>query len=45
MLVQIKAYVGKANEDLEKGSMNGPEVGKYIIDKLQKLKYSIGMLA
>lgn len=44
ILVIIKAYVGKASEDLQKGSMNAAEVGKYIIDKLQKLKYGIGML-
>lgn len=44
MLVVIKAYVGKATVDLEQKTINGPEVAKFLIEKLFKLKYGVGML-
>lgn len=44
MLVIVKAYLGKASDDLKKGQFKGPEVAYYIIDKLHKLKYGIGLL-
>jgi hypothetical protein len=45
MLVIIKAYLGKAGDELKKGQLNKAEVAHYLIDKLQKLKYGIGLLA
>lgn len=44
MLVVVKAYLGKAADDLQKGQMKGPEVAHFLIDKLQKLKYGISLL-
>lgn len=44
MLVTIKAYIGRAGEQLQQGSFKAPEVAKYLIDKLQKLKFGVGML-
>ena len=40
----IRAYVAKASVDLQQGSLNAAEVARYLIDKLQKLKYGVGML-
>ena len=45
MLVIVKAYLGKAGDDLKKGQLKKAEVAHYVIDKLQKLKYGIGLLA
>lgn len=44
ILVAIRAYIEKANADLQKGQFKAPEVAKYLIDKLQKLKFGVGML-
>ena len=44
LLVAIKAYIGRASEHLQKGSFKAPEVANYLIDKLQKLKFGVGML-
>jgi hypothetical protein len=45
ILVIIRAYVAKATSDLKQGSLNAAEVARYLIDKLQKLKYGVGVLA
>lgn len=44
LLVAVKAYIGRAGEHLQKGSFKAPEVAQYLIDKLQKLKFGVGML-
>lgn len=43
-MVAIKAFLGKAADDMQKGQMKVPEVAHYVIDKLQKLKFGIGLL-
>ena len=45
MLVVVKAYLGKAGDDLKKGQLKKADVAHYVVDKLQKLKYGIALLA
>lgn len=40
----MKAYLGKAGDDLKKGQLKAPDVAHHLIDKLQKLKYGIGLM-
>ena len=44
LLVIMKAYLGKAGDDLKKGQLKAPDVAHHLIDKLQKLKYGIGLM-
>lgn len=44
LLVAMKAFIGRAAEQLSSGSFNKPEVAKYLVDKLMKLKFGVGML-
>lgn len=44
LLVAVRAYVGKASDDLKKGTFQAAEVGSHLLDKLQKIKFGVGML-
>ena len=44
LLVAVRAYVGKASDELKKGTFQAEEVGNHLLDKLQKIKFGVGML-